>query len=65
MGHQNLCALLTGRALNVHSRLSERDANDYGKLKEAFLQRYGLMAEGYRRKLRESGLSPMKVLHST
>ena len=54
----NLCALLTGRALNVYSRLSERDANDYDQLKEALLQRYGLTAEGYRRKLRESGPEP-------
>ena len=29
----NLCALLTGRALNVYSRLSEHDANDYNRLK--------------------------------
>ena len=54
----NLSALLTGRALNVYSRLNERDANDYFRLKEALLQRYGLTAEGYRRKLRESGPEP-------
>ena len=54
----NLCALLTGRALDVYSRLSERDANDYNRLKRALQQRYGLTAEGYRRKLRESGPEP-------
>ena len=54
----NLCALLTGRALDVYSRLNERDASDYNLLKQALLQRYGLTAEGYRRKLRESGPEP-------
>ena len=36
----NLSALLTGRVLEVYSRLNEEDANDYSQLKEALLHRY-------------------------
>ena len=47
-----LSALLSGRALEVYSRLSEEAAKDYDKVKIAFLKRYDLT--GYRRKFRAS-----------
>ena len=49
----NLSALLTGRALEVYSRLNEQESCDYDKLRDALLRRYGLTGEGYRHKLRE------------
>ena len=51
-----LIALLTGRAMDVHTRMSETDANDYGKLtttKKAFLTRYNYTEDGYRKRFRE------------
>ena len=48
----SLSALLTGRVLEVYSRLSDRDAVNYDRLKEAFLSRYDLTEEGYRSKFR-------------
>ena len=54
----NLSALLTGRALEVYSRLDEQESQDYEKLRDALLRRYGLTGEGYRRKLRESRPDP-------
>ena len=48
-----LSALLTGKALDVYSRLSETAAVDYGQLKEALLKRYNLQEDGYRRKFRD------------
>ena len=50
----NLSALLTGRALDVYTRLSADQAKDYEQLKKAMLERYQLNAEGFRCKLRES-----------
>ena len=50
----NLSALLTGKALEVYSRLSVDDAKDFQKLKEALLKRYQLTEEGFRHKFRES-----------
>ena len=50
----NLSALLTGRALDVYTRLSADQAKDYEQLKKALLERYQLNAEGFRCKLRES-----------
>ena len=50
----NLSALLTGRALDVYTRLSDDQAKDYEQLKTALLERYQLNAEGFRCKLRES-----------
>ena len=38
----SLSALLTGRALEVYSRLSDRDAVNYDRLKETLLSRYDL-----------------------
>ena len=48
-----LCTLLTGRAMEVYSRLSDSDAADYDALKAALLDRYDLNAEGYRRRFRK------------
>ena len=49
-----LIALLSGRALDVYSRLSEEAALDYGKMKIALMRRYDLTEDGYRRKFRIS-----------
>ena len=49
-----LSALLSGRALEVYSRLSEEAAKDYEKVKIALIKRYGLTEHGYRRKFRAS-----------
>jgi hypothetical protein len=49
-----LCALLTGRALEVYSRLSDDEAVDYKTVKRALLDRYNLTAEGYRFRFRSS-----------
>ena len=49
-----LSALLTGRALEVYSRLSEEAAKDYDKVKIALMKRYDLTEDGYRRKFRAS-----------
>jgi len=49
----NLSALLSGRALDVYSRLSEETANDYESLKQALFKRYNLTEEGYRKKFRQ------------
>ncbi|CAH1242361.1 ZSCAN9 [Branchiostoma lanceolatum] len=47
-----LSALLTGKALDVFSRMSEADAKDYNKVKEAVLKRYELTEDGFRKKFR-------------
>ena len=44
----SLSALLTGRALDVYSRLSDTAAKNYNTVKEALLKRYELTEEGYR-----------------
>ena len=49
-----LSALLTGRALEVYSRLSEDHAVDYDQLKKALLCRYELTEEGYHAKFRKA-----------
>ena len=55
-GH--LSALLTGKALETYSRLSEEQAEQYDDLKTALLERYGLTSEGYRLKLRHISPEP-------
>ena len=50
----NLSALLSGKALDVYSRLSVSDANDYDKLKEALLKRFRMTEEGFRKKFRSA-----------
>ena len=47
-----LNALLSGRALEVYSRLSEEAAKDYDKVNIALMKRYDLTEHGYRRKFR-------------
>ena len=62
----NLSALITGKALEVYSRLPVEEAESFDKLKAELLDRYHLNAEGFRRKLREStaddGESPLQFL---
>ena len=40
--------LLTGKALDVYSGLSSKDARDYEKMRKALLQRYDFTEQGYR-----------------
>ena len=54
----HLSALLTGKALETYSRLSEEQAERYEELKTALLERYGLTSEGYRQKLRRISPEP-------
>ena len=49
-----LSALLSGRALEVYSRLSEEAAQGYDRVKLALMKRYDLTEDGYRRKFRAS-----------
>ena len=49
-----LSALLSGRALEVYSRLSEEAAQDYDRVKLALMKRYDLTEDGYQRKFRAS-----------
>ena len=49
-----LSALLTGKALDVYSRLPDDTALDYEKVKEALLIRYQLTEEGFKKRYRES-----------
>ena len=58
-----LSALLTGKALDVYARMDSQDALDFGKLKKALLDRYELNAEGFRKRLRESGPDEMENPH--
>ena len=46
-----LSALLTGRAMDVYTRMSDADASDYDKLKKALLTRYNYTEDGYRKGL--------------
>ncbi|XP_041471848.1 uncharacterized protein LOC121421249 [Lytechinus variegatus] len=46
----NLSALLTGKALDVHARLTSDEAKDYRTLKTALLKAFQLTAEGFRAK---------------
>ncbi|KAJ8047012.1 hypothetical protein HOLleu_05882 [Holothuria leucospilota] len=47
-------ALLTGRALEVYSRMSDSQSKDYAKLKSALLFKFQLTADGFRGKFRNS-----------
>ena len=49
-----LNALLSGRALEVYSRLSEEAAKDYDQVKIALMKRYDLTEDGYHHKFRAS-----------
>ena len=46
-------ALLTGGALDVYTRMSGPDAQDYDKLKEALLRHYNFTEKWYRQRFRE------------
>ena len=48
----SLSALLTGKALDVYSRLSETATVHYKQLKETLLKRYELTENGFRRRFR-------------
>ena len=43
-----LSTLLTGKALDTYSRLSDADSGSYGRLRSALLKRYNFTEEGYR-----------------
>ena len=45
--------LLTGRAMDVCTRMSDDDNNDYDKLKKALLTNYSFNEDGYRKRFRE------------
>ena len=47
-----LSPLLSGRALDVYSGLSDKQARDYDKLQKALLQRYHFTEQGYRERFR-------------
>ena len=49
-----LSALLTGRAMDVYTRMSDADASNYNKLKKALLTRYNYTKDGYRNRFREA-----------
>ena len=49
-----LSALLTGRAMDVYTRMSDADASNYDKLKKALLTRYNYTEDGYRKRFREA-----------
>ena len=49
-----LSALLTGRAMDVYTRMSDADASDYDKLKKALLTRYNYTEDGYRKRFGEA-----------
>ena len=48
-----LSALLKGRAMDVYTRISDANANEYDKLKKALLTRYNYTEDGYRKRFRE------------
>ena len=47
-----LSPLLSGRALDVYSGLSDERARDYDKLQKVLLQRYDFTEQGYRERFR-------------
>ena len=49
-----LSALLTGRAMDVYTKMSDTDASDYDKLKKSLLTRYSNTEDGYRKRFREA-----------
>ena len=49
-----LSVLLTGRAVDVYTRMSDANASDYDKLKKALLKRYNYTEDGYRKCFREA-----------
>ena len=55
-----LVPLLTGKALEAYSRLSDDDSRQYDKIKLAILARYELTSEAYRAKFRHSSQLPQE-----
>ena len=51
-----ISALLSGKALDIISRLTTQQANDYDEVKAALLKGFDLTEEGYRLKFRQSKL---------
>ena len=49
-----LSALLTGRAMDIYTRMSHTDANDYAKLKKALLTGYNYTEDDNRKRFREA-----------
>ena len=49
-----LNALLTGRVIDIYTRMSHGDANDYDKLKKAILTRCNFTKDGYKKRFRSS-----------
>ena len=58
----SLGALLTGKAPESYSRLSEEDAVNYNELKTTLLKRYNLTEEGYQKKFRQRKTEPDETL---
>ena len=56
-----LSALLTGIAIDVYTRMSDKDANDYDKLKKALLTGYNYTEDGYRKIFREATLETIET----
>uniref|UniRef100_A0A8W8HLS0 CCHC-type domain-containing protein n=1 Tax=Magallana gigas TaxID=29159 RepID=A0A8W8HLS0_MAGGI len=50
----HLVPLLTGKALEAYSRLSDGESCKYDKIKEAILKRYELTSKAYREKFRQA-----------
>lgn len=50
----HLGALLSGKALEVYSRMDEADAKDFKKLRDALLSRYNLTEDGFASRFRSS-----------
>ena len=53
-GAIKLSVLLTGRAMDVYTRMSDADASNYDKLKKELLTRYNYAEDGYRERFREA-----------
>ena len=60
-----MSALLTGKALDVYTRLSQEDATNYDKLKLALLRRYNFNEHGYASALGRQDLKSRKALDSS
>ena len=58
----SLGALLTGKALEAYTRLSEEDVMNYQELKNASLKRYNLTEEGYHEKFRKCRPEPEETV---
>lgn len=51
-----LSTLITGKALEVYTRMSDNDCEDFDKLKAALLKAYDMNPNGFRRRFRSSRL---------